>query len=376
MVQETKWHSWFTGNLPKGCAQCVQGRKLVLFITGKCGQSCYYCPVSEKKFGHDVVYANEWQITDPDNPTELLEEAKLTEAKGAGITGGDPLMNVNRVCDYIELLKKEFGERFHIHLYTPLQLVTEKNLSRLYEAGLDEIRFHPDIDDEKWWGRMELALKFDWAMGVEIPALPGKDVETMHLIDYISDKLDFINLNELELSDTQVSHYKLNPEEHEPKDELSYGVKGSKDMALRMARYAETKGLSAHFCTAKLKDAIQVGNRMKNRAKNVALPVDKVTEDGLLIRGVLYIEGLEPGFDYQERLINTSVDLEAKRTELIKKNLFKEHEIFIDVPKKRFIVSRRKLKRYAKELKRIWYVPAITEEQPTSQSLELEIDYL
>jgi organic radical activating enzyme len=130
---------------------CVEGRKLVLFITGLCTQRCFYCPVSEKKFGHDVVFANEWQIQDPANPMEMFQEAELTQAKGAGITGGDPLVKLDRCVQYIKLLKDKYGKQFHIHLYTPPKLVTKEALQKLYDAGLDEIRFHPNLKDDKDW---------------------------------------------------------------------------------------------------------------------------------------------------------------------------------------------------------------------------------
>src|SRR3989344_649719 len=133
-ISKTKYHSWCAGQLSEGCQKCVQGPKLVLFITGICPQKCFYCPVSEHKFGHDVVYANEWKIKDPENPVELLEEAKLAQATGAGITGGDPLANVERCCKYIRMLKEKFGIRFHTHLYTSLMLVTKERLQKLFDA--------------------------------------------------------------------------------------------------------------------------------------------------------------------------------------------------------------------------------------------------
>ena len=128
-VFKTPWHSWCAGRMATGCRECVEGNKLVLFITGFCAQRCWYCPVSEQKYGKDVVFANEWQILDINNPKELIEEAVLTEARGAGITGGDPLCRTDRCCEYIRLLKKKFGTSFHVHLYTPLKLITQERLN-------------------------------------------------------------------------------------------------------------------------------------------------------------------------------------------------------------------------------------------------------
>ncbi|PIN81355.1 radical SAM protein, partial [Candidatus Woesearchaeota archaeon CG10_big_fil_rev_8_21_14_0_10_32_9] len=319
-VKENKWHSWCSGQLAEGCKLCVKGRKLVLFITGMCGQRCFYCPVNEDKFGHDVVYANEWKIKNPDDPKELLEEARLTGAKGAGITGGDPLVKLDRTCQYIRILKNEFGKEFHIHLYTPLLLVSESSLKKLYDAGLDEIRFHLDIYNEKDWNKLVLAKKFNWSVGVEIPVVPGTDEKVKKLIDFIQDKVEFINLNELELSDTTVKHYKLHEMDFKQKDSISYGILGSKDTGVAMVNYAKTKNLPAHFCTAKLKDSTQVGNRLKIRAKNAAKHFDTITSEGLLIRGVAYLNEFVPGANYSKKLENIDESI-WKKLKLLRKKI-------------------------------------------------------
>jgi len=376
-IQKTEFCSWKTGTLPQGCKLCVQGRKLVLFITGLCGQRCFYCPVSEHKFGKDVAYANEWKIPNPDNPEELFKEAELTGATGAGITGGDPLVSTERCCKYITLLKERFGKKFHIHLYTPLKLVTLERLQKLHSSGLDEIRLHPDLDDDALWDRINLVSKFEWAKGIEIPAVPGYDEKIKKLIDFVAGKVDFINLNELELSDTTASHYKLDQMGYKPKDEISYGVAGSKEMGIKMLKYALSKKLSAHFCTAKLKDSIQLKRRIQLRAENVALQSDIKTEDGLLLRGCAYLQDLMPGIGYREKL-KTAREGALKKLAPLQDLLIKLgiKEITLDEKKPRFLMSVENLKKYSKEIKKLKLIPAIVEEYPTEDSLEAEVEFL
>ncbi|MBI5392698.1 radical SAM protein [Candidatus Woesearchaeota archaeon] len=402
-INKTPWHSWCTGKISKGCAYCVQGRKLVLFITGLCPQRCFYCPVGEQKFGNDVVYANEWKLEDPNNPVELIKEAELTQAKGAGITGGDPLMNIKRCCNYIQLLKKKFGKEFHIHLYTPLKLVTKERLQKLSAAGLDEIRFHPDLDDNSLWNRIKIAKKYRWEIGIEIPAIPGYEKKTMRLIDYIifadsllpelpneenfaflqnsPNKVSFINLNELELSDTETKHYTLPTKGFKAKDNISYGVKGSKEMAIKMLEYAKEKGLSAHFCTARLKDGIQVKKRLQIRAENIKLLFDEKTEDGTLLRCCIYLPELAPGMNYREKLRNADKNdfiekLTVIRNKLLETLTLSEKEIVIDSNKCRLIIPRSVAKQYANKIKKYNLLPALVEEYPTQDGFEVEIEFL
>lgn len=375
-IKKTKWHSYCTGDLAKGCRLCVKGKKLVLFITGLCAQRCFYCPVSEHKYGKDVVYANEWKVEDINEPKELLEEARLTEAEGAGITGGDPLVNVDRCVKYIKILKQKYGKKFHIHLYTPLKLVTEERLQKLYDAGLDEIRFHPDLDDNSLWTRIELAKKYDWSIGVEIPAVPGYEEKIKKLIDYIADKVEFLNLNELERSDTTAAHYKLDEMGYKTRDEISYGVEGSEKTALELLDYAKSKGLIGHYCTAKLKDAVQLRTRIQRRAENAALETDEITTEGTLVRGVAYLPELSPGFGYHEKLKN------VKKEEIMPKLLeLKEKLAKIGIKtstdkKLRLLMSEKQIRNKKEEIKKLGLKPAVVEEYPTEDATEVDIEFI
>lgn len=103
------------GELSEGCRRCIEGSKMVLLVTGRCRAGCYYCPVSAEKKGKDPVYANEWRVYSDE---EVIEEALAMDARGAGITGGDPSEVLDRTIHYIRLLRERFGGDFHMHMYT------------------------------------------------------------------------------------------------------------------------------------------------------------------------------------------------------------------------------------------------------------------
>lgn len=278
-------HNIRTGEMAKGCQLCVQGKKLVLFVTGVCGNGCDYCPVSDAKNHHDVIFANEMKVKTKD---ELFKEAEMMDAKGAGITGGDPLAVLERTVQYIKDLKGQYGKEFHIHLYTPLLRVNEHTLQKLYDAGLDEIRFHPKLDDPSEWHKLKLAKAFDWQVGVEVPAIPEHEKGLIDMLHYLAKEIkpDFINLNEFEYADNQV--FEESGKHYEPKDQLSYGVKGSEDTAKKLLVLGEELALPVHFCTAKSKDSVQLAQRIKRRSKHAAKEYDAVDDEGLFTRGAIY----------------------------------------------------------------------------------------
>ncbi|ASI99534.1 radical SAM protein [Thermococcus celer] len=295
MVRETPYFSYAVGELPRGCQLCVRGEKLVLFTTGACPRDCFYCPLSEKRKG-DVVYANERPVKTVD---EAIEEAKIQEAKGAGVTGGDPLARLDRTAEYIRALKEAFGEGFHVHLYTTGALATKKALERLYDAGLDEIRFHPDLFNpnsrlfEVEIRNIRNAFDFDWDVGGEIPSIPGQ-FERMKWYAEFLDKLGakFLNVNELEFSETNLRA--LIDRGYKPISNESAAITGSLELGLKLLEWGgENTSLSYHLCTAKLKDAVQLRNRLRRMAKNVARPYMEVTEEGTLRFGIAEYDDLD-----------------------------------------------------------------------------------
>ena len=272
------------GSLSEGCRSCKQGKKLVLYTTGECHQGCFYCPLSEGRQSK-LSYANEKLITCFD---DILDEAKAMDAKGAGITGGDPLIETERVAQWITGLKSSFGSEFHIHLYTSDREVTPSRLQLLSEAGLDEIRLHPplfrrDINNSKRVA--PLLLEYNWSVGSELPAIPGTEERIIEWGLYIEELgFEFLNLNEFEFTYTNSKKLRSSGYDNLP---MLNSAMGSQEAAHKVLEKFRNRSLRVHYCSSRFKDAVQLRNRFKRRAKNVRRPLDDITEDGLLWYGMI-----------------------------------------------------------------------------------------
>jgi pyruvate formate-lyase activating enzyme-like uncharacterized protein len=285
------------GVLPMGCIQCREGAKLVLFITGLCDKECFYCPVSRDKMYRDVMFANERPIH-PGKWDDLVDECELIGAKGAGITGGDPMVVPDRVVEVIKVLKARFGPDFHTHLYTSCAFDL-KEIARLKQAGLDEIRFHPDSRDyarmpESWHhAAIQESLRVGLTTTIEIPCIPGKAQDILAMAAYLDAAgAHGLNMNELEFSDPNIANLKRFG--YQTADDESQRVAGSRETAAEVLagwKATRTPGskspFAVHFCSSPYKDAIQLMQRFRRRASRVQRPFEEQTEEGTLVYGVL-----------------------------------------------------------------------------------------
>ena len=282
-TREIEGDSLLVGHLPQGCGFCTKGSKMVLFVTGLCDSSCYYCPLSHDKSGRDVVFADEMQVT---HDADILFEAQAIKGEGAGISGGDPLCNLERTLNYIQLLKREFGSSFHLHLYTSQTDVSQGVLNKLHEAGLDEIRFHPQTSD---WSGIQRAVDMNMIVGIEVPAIPGKQ-EDLKKVAKRAEKIgvSFLNINELEASETNFD--KLVSMGMRLTNMESASIEGSTSTAREVLEWAEDglQRLSVHFCSARFKDSVQMRRRLERRLEQTIRKFEERDEqDPLLILGVI-----------------------------------------------------------------------------------------
>ncbi len=344
-IRQTKAGSLLVGEMPHGCRLCVKGAKLVLFVTGLCDRGCFYCPLSEKRKNKDVVYANERPVR---RWADVLREAREMNALGTGLTGGSPTLRFRRLLRFIKLLKKEFGREHHVHLYCCADLPMSK-LEALRRAGLDEIRFHTWTIEP-----VERALKAGLNAGVELPAIPKTE---KRLIEYLG-RLDsigcrFANLNELEFSETNARA--LLERGFQLKSETSMAVRGSERTAKRVLEWASTHvDMSVHYCPSRLKDAVQLKNRLIRKALHIAKPHEEITEEGLLFKGV--IEGLSLS------------QLRSTRQRLIRRYSLSPKDVYVDFQKRRLEIHWRLAEKLSKLEPSLRF--ALVEEYPTFDRLE------
>jgi pyruvate formate-lyase activating enzyme-like uncharacterized protein len=335
---------------------------MVILITGLCPANCFYCPLSAKKLGKDRIFADEWELKNENDTEKLLLEAEYIEAMGAGITGGDPLVVWRRTKKYIALLKDRFGTDFHIHLYTS-GIKNGEHIDELVSAGLDEIRFHPL---PKYWNKMnqnpitnsvKTALKTNADVAIEIPVIPELEEDIFSLINWSNDiGIKWVNLNELEFSPTNAEE--LNKRGYQVKDDVSAAVNGSQETAMRIIKNTTKNDLKigVHYCSSSFKDGIQLRNRIKRRAQNIAKAYDVITEEGTLLKGVIYPQ----------------TTLKEIYNRLTQKFEIKDKYIYMNKDKNRIELATWILEKIASDLKKQGYKCFMVEEYPTADQLEVE----
>jgi len=346
------------------CKMCAEGSKMVVLISGLCLSNCYYCPLSSKKLGKDFIYADEWKLENEKDTEKLILEAEYIKATGAGITGGDPLFVWERTKRYIKLLKENFGESFHIHLYTS-GLSNIEHIADLVSAGLDEIRFHPL---PKHWGDMHKSptvkgiinsLETDVDVSIEIPVIPEREDPIFSLIKWADEKnLKWVNLNELEFSETNAE--KLINRGFSVKDDISSAVKGSQNTAesvLDMVSLNDDISIGVHFCSSSFKDGIQLKNRIKRRAESIANEYEVISDEGTLLKGIIC-----PG---SNTLDNALIALQDKYR--IEQKFF-----YLDKEKNRIEIGVWILEKIAEDLSKNGFECYMVEEYPTADHLEVE----
>lgn len=267
----------------EGCVQCQRGSKLVLFVTGKCHWGCDYCPLSDNRRESPDMFANERRCSTWD---EVIEEGHAMRATGTGITGGDPMLDMEKSLEAVRQLKSAFGPGHHIHLYTSIPFQVDR-AADFGEAGLDEIRFHLlDGTLTKYLPVIQACADAGIYVGIELPCEPDKEEQLFSLLEELhTSPVQFLNLNELEI--TVGNQENMDVRGFNLSGGITAAAEGSADLALRLKEASKELDFHLKFCSARYKDAGQLRARFKRRGQATLRPYEVLSDDDTVVFGAI-----------------------------------------------------------------------------------------
>ena len=164
-------------------------------------------------------------------------------------------------------------------------------------------------------------------------------------------------MNELEFSDTNAEN--LINRGFAVKNDISAAVKGSQESANNIISKIRNKDfeIGLHYCTSSFKDGIQLKNRIMRRAKNIVKKYEVISDDGTLLKGVIYTLNMSLQGLYKTLKQEYGID---------------DDYIFINNEKNRIEVAVWILEKIALDLKKRGIESYMVEEYPTADGLEVE----
>ena len=200
---------------------------------------------------------------------------------------------------------------------------------------------------------LEAAPAWGIRRGVEIPVLPEKEAELRRLLVALDEiGVDFVNLNELEFSETNED--KLHERSYELDPRNGWGVRGSRAVAERIVRESRLR-VPVHYCSSRFKDGVQLKQRLLRRAARTAPSFARVTDEGTMVLGIVEVPATRPLAPYATRLSTLA--------------RIARSDYRIDFDRRRVELSADRLRRVARRLRE----PAFeVEVYPTADALEVE----
>ncbi|MBI9053346.1 MAG: radical SAM protein [Bacteroidales bacterium] len=263
--------------LSKGCQLCGKGEWSCLFITGKCNANCFYCPTSQNKDGIPST-----QGTSFDNVEDYIQYLDYFGFKGASLSGGEPLIVFDRTLHYIKSIKKFFGDKLYLWMYTNGILGSVERYNQLAAAGIDEIRF--DIGatnyDLKY---LQLAKDIIPNLTVEIPAVPEEFEKLKQVIPELI-KMGVKNMNLHQMRLTNYNAPKLLNRDYTYLHGEHATVLESEITALKIIEFVAENNLDIgiNYCAFHFKNRFQKAGFRKKIASKFIDSNSQLTENGFL----------------------------------------------------------------------------------------------
>lgn len=180
-----------------GCMACKSGGWLCAFIGTRCNATCPNCPNHMVNTGNDIATAT--GMGGSIDIEDILTRLEQPYFKGVGISGGEPLMYIDKLVEWVTRIKAKFPDMY-VWNYTNGLLASKENLERLAAAGLDEIRFDLAAFDysQEILDKMKMAVGIIPSVGIEIPVMLEQYDKLLKAIDFADAAgVKYINLHDL-----------------------------------------------------------------------------------------------------------------------------------------------------------------------------------
>jgi pyruvate formate-lyase activating enzyme-like uncharacterized protein len=120
----------------------------------------------------------------------------------------------------------------------------------------------------------------------------------------------------------------------------------------------ENLKMGVHYCSSSFKDGIQLTNRIKRRANNIAKDYEIISDEGTLIKGIIYSQNTN-SLQKLYPILKTEFNIP-------------NNHIFLNKEKKRIELGIWILEKIAFSLKQRGLECYMVEEYPTADGLEVE----
>ncbi|MBM9512293.1 radical SAM protein [Desulfogranum marinum] len=264
-------------NLSPGCRICIEGQWSCLFINGKCNGNCFYCPTSQDEIGLPTTNTLTFQ-----DPKEYAAYLQVFGFKGTSISGGEPLLTLDKTVRFIRSIKNRFGGDVHVWLYTNGILATREIMKKLADAGLNEIRF--DIGATGYRLRqLDHAVGIIPTVTVEIPAVPEESERMINLLPSLYDcGVQHLNLHQLRL--TPYNFKKLVTRGYRFLHGKKMAVLDSELAALEILLHGKKKNINLpiNYCSFPYKDRFQALAARRRNGTFILKSYESLTENGFI----------------------------------------------------------------------------------------------
>jgi pyruvate formate-lyase activating enzyme-like uncharacterized protein len=267
----------YTGTLSPGCRLCGSGEWSCLFINNICNARCFYCP-SEQQTTDDPGTSTLTFKT----PKDYVDYLEYFGFKGASISGGEPFMTFERTLHFAAGIKKHFGEKIYLWLYTNGILATSDKLKQLRDAGLDEIRFNIGAVNFSL-DHVSKAVGIIPYVTIEIPAVPECLDLLARLIPEMKERgVDFLNLHQIRC--TAFNYPKLAARGYTFAHGPTTGVVESELTALKLLAKAagEGTGPGINYCSLIYRHRFQARAAHYRWARLLKKEYEDVTDTGMI----------------------------------------------------------------------------------------------